>query len=358
MKLQIRFGSFFTLGLFVFILYIGFVMSLLFGLILPLCGIGDDNFLAFLLVFIFSFTSGGLLFSLFFVQPLLFILSCTKKLSQGERDLSSLTSYIFTKKGTIKIRFFLYREAIESLQQLSNDLNETELERKHLNEAKQSWVRGISHDIKTPLSYIVGYSALLSNSEYSWSEKEKENYLSQIYTKGKYIESLVDDLNLTFKTDLENGFFPMNIETLNIISFLQNLIADVANNPASTNYDFSFETVYDELMINADKKLLYRSFQNLLMNAVNHNPVGTQIRLCVEKNQNEVTIIIQDTGIGMDEDSLNQIFRNYYSTKSVTDSTYSGGLGLVIVKNIIEAHHGSIKVFSTLNKGTTFTIIL
>lgn len=359
MKVKIKFSVFFMIGLFVFVFYLGLMMAFLFEFVIPLFGIGyDDDLIVFLFVFILAFVSGGILFSLFFIKPLLFMISMAGRLSAGNYDLSTSEHEIYTTKGKLKLRYFLYKEAIVSFNDLADNLSKIEIERTHLKEAKESWIRGISHDIKTPLSYVIGYSALLSNNEYTWNDEERQNYLSQIYTKGTYIESLIEDLNFTFKLELDNGSLPMSVAGMNLVPFMQNLVADIANNPKASNYDFSLETDSTDLWVNGDEKLLLRAFQNILMNAINHNPIGTKIKILMEQHQDVITISICDNGVGLDKEMQHHIFTKYYSTKTKKDSSYSGGMGLVIVKSIIDAHGGNIHVESEKNKGTSFIISL
>lgn len=353
MKLKIKFTLFFFIGLIFFILYLGLVILFSFDIVLPLLQVGsDDNLGFFLMVLIFALLSGGVFFSKFFIQPLVFILSITNRLSNGKYDISDMEETLFNKKGKLKKKYILYSEAITSLNRLSSVLLEAKDERQKLEKAKKDWISGISHDIKTPLSYIVGYSALLSNKEYSFEENEIQNYLAQINTKGRYLENLVEDLNLSFMLTDGEAHPHFNITGFDLIRFLQEIIADVASVPNTDGFHFSFDTDQSVIHINADKKLLYRAFQNILQNAVKHNPTGTHIDVCVKSSSERILISISDNGIGISKENAEKIFDRYSTTAE------GSGLGLSIVKEIIKAHKGDIFAESQPDIGSKFYISL
>lgn len=342
MKIKIRFVSFFSIAFFCFLCYIAAVMALLFEFVLPLFSM-EDNFPAFLFAFLFSFISAAILFSSVLVKPLLLILSALNSLSKNQYDLSEFNHKV--KK------YFLFREAVTELNELASRLSLAEQEREQLEQTKRDWVRGISHDLKTPLSYILGYSALLSNPEYDWKPEEQQKFLTEIYSKGKYIEDLVGDLRLSFEIENPQTAIPLSYADFDLIPFLRNLITDVANNPKATDNIFDFQAEVSSVIIHADERLLYRAFQNLLVNSVLHNPKQTKITLSVHAPQNNlVEIEVTDNGTGLDETDQ-AVFTH--------ESSYQQGWnGLAIVKNIILAHNGKVSLNSQKNVGSTFFISL
>lgn len=354
MKLSLKFTLFFALGLIVFILYLGIVMVILFDVLLPFIGIqGDDNLGAFLSVLALSFISGGLLFSKFFVRPLVYILSITEKLANGDYEIFDMKQILYNRKGNLKTRYMLYSEAINNLENLSAALKSAKEEREKLERAKKNWISSVSHDLKTPLSYIVGYSALLSNKEYSFDQEEQEQYLVQIYTKGKYMEELITDLNLSFKLADSDLSLNLSMTNVNLVRFVQEIAADVANIPEANEYHFKFEAEKKEIWINGDRKMLYRALQNIMLNAIKHNPEGTHVDVRIEsENDHTVMVQISDDGIGLSKEAGLSVFDRY------TSSSKESGLGLSIAKEIIKAHGGNIFVESTENVGSCFYISL
>lgn len=358
MKLLIRFICFFVSGLFLFLLYIGGLVTIVFEGLFPYVVMTEVNeLLLFLAIFTFAFLSGAYFLGQFFVNPLLHILSMIKQLSIENYDLSYFDKKVY-QNGKLKKRYFLYKEVISDLILLSDHLNQATNARKQLESAKRDWIKGISHDLKTPLSYIVGYSALMLNDNYSFQKEETSHFLSEIYTKGNYIEELIHDLNLTFKLDTLKAQMPLTTEIFDLVVFLQDLVADIVNSPDASMYEFSFQTMQQCLLIEADKKLLYRAYLNLLINAIKHNKEGTKI--CVSLHSpsfDHVGIDIIDNGIGLDEQELAHLFTQYYHNEK-NSSNKNQGLGLSIVKGIIEAHKGTLTVTSTQSFGSTFHTVL
>ncbi|VFC60142.1 sensory transduction histidine kinase [Clostridioides difficile] len=358
-KLYFRFIAYFTTGLFIFLVYFITLFILLNQLIYPedshkFLYVIDSSIIYFpnTLIFTFCFITGGILFCLFLVRPLYLIISSISNLSRGNYTISKKA---FTKNGKLKWYNFMYREVIINIKDLGNKLQETEIEREKLEVAKTDWLASVSHDLKTPLSYITGYSSLMLNKNHSFSEEERLTFLNNIYTKGIYIEKLIDELSLTFFIDSHNKIHLKHTQ-VEIVSFLRNLIADITNNPKSEKHIFEFHTDLQHLNLVIDETLMYRAIYNLLINCVEHNPSGTEIDVVLTQKSDEIYININDNGIGINPETLNDIFAKYYSSKN--QNTQNKGLGLFIVKQIIDAHEGNISVSSIMGKGTSFQIML
>ncbi|MDZ5607831.1 HAMP domain-containing sensor histidine kinase [Bacillus pseudomycoides] len=220
---------------------------------------------------------------------------------------------------------------------------------------KREWMAGISHDLKTPLTYITGYSALMLSPDHTWSQEENEKFLQEIQQKGDHMKELIEDLNLSFR--LQDSQIPLRKEKINIVEFTRRLIADITNDPRSQHYHFSFQSDKTNIMIPIDTKLLHRSLQNLFMNAILHNPVETTIHTSILLN-NDVHIIIEDTGTGMDEKTVQNLFKQYYRGTTTNVSSEGTGLGMAIAHKIITAHGGTIHVASEIGKGSKIHITL
>lgn len=353
MKLRLRFSCFFIGGLLCFIVYMGLCIGLLLEYVFPVLGLDNsgDDLVSFFIVFSLPFISGGVFLGLYFVNPMLVMMSLIAKLSAGNYDLSEADDRLYTQKGKLKRRYSLYREVITNLYNLALTLEDAQTQRKKLEEAKENWIQGISHDLKTPLSYVVGYSALLTNNSYDWSKEEIQSFSNEIYAKGKCIEDLIGDLRLSLHLENTKTKIPLAEEAFDLIPFLQELIADINNMPNAENYILDFYTSLDKLFIRADKKLLRRAFQNLLINSIYHNPVQTQISVIVNNPQDEfICIDFCDNGTGLNEN----VIEKFCSSKTI----FSQGHGLDIVKSIIEAHKGKVSVESNFNQGSQFHIYL
>lgn len=360
MKIKMRFLSFFTLGLVLFLLYITLIIVLLLEVFLPWAGI-TDNAPAFAMVFAAAFVSGGGLFSFWFVRPIVSMMTVIGAITRGSYNHLEISKKTKKKNGKLKKRYWLYKELITDIDTLAGQLMQAEIEREKLEQAKQDWVRGISHDIKTPLSYVVGYSSLLLSTDHNWAEEEHQTFLLQIQQKGKYIESLINNLNLSFRLEDNTNPLPLQILSFDLIPFMEKLGADMLNQQTKIEYFISIEALDSHINIEADEQLLYRAITNLINNAIRHNPVGTEIKVTIRRNKEErVSILLSDNGTGIPTEVLDTLFEKYHDKNNASKGKkdYIGGLGLSIVKSIIEAHHGEIFVDSKINVGTTFTIHL
>ncbi|WP_419393013.1 sensor histidine kinase [Cytobacillus praedii] len=257
----------------------------------------------------------------------------------------------------MKIRYRLYQEVITQLSDLRLRLEKAKDEREQVEEAKRDWIAGVSHDLKTPLTYIKGYSKLLLSPDYNWSKEEQHNFIQEIDDKGTHMEQLVEDLNLAIRFEGAQ-LMPINKIAQNIVTFVQQVLADVSNDLRAQKHQFEMYTELDALVMEIDSHLLKRALQNIYINAVIHNESPITITTTLKKDQNSLTICIQDNGIGLTKETQQNLFNRYYRGTTTEQKSEGTGLGMAIVKSLIEAHEGVIEVESVIQQGTTFTIIL
>lgn len=357
MRATVRFVAFITAGLFAYIFWMTGFIVLFLEAILPHFKLTDNQTAAAVwTAMVCSAISGGVLFSYWFVKPIAAMMRLIGDISAGNYNRQDAFQKIYKKSGKLKLTYWLYKELVSDVHLLAAQLKQAESEREKLEQAKQDWVRGISHDIKTPLSYVVGYSSLLTSS-HDWSEEERQNFLSQIYHKGKYIEKLINNLNLSFRLEDNSKPLPLQISAFDLISFIKNLAADLLNQQPGADYPISVQTLDVHLNIEADEQLLYRAFANLIGNAVIYNPTGTEIKISIKRDeQTGVNITVCDNGVGMSQETIDNLFTKYGDTNGKKD--YAGGLGLSIVKSIVEAHQGKIFAESKESEGMSFIIHL
>jgi signal transduction histidine kinase len=135
------------------------------------------------------------------------------------------------------------------------------------------------------------------------------------------------------------------------------VVAETANIPSAKNNSFEILGEEEPLYVMGDAGLLERAFSNLLVNAVSHNPIGTEIKVDIVKNT-YIDVLITDNGKGMDEQSINHLFDRYYRGTSTDTPTGGTGLGMAIVKQIINAHQGTVDVKSKIDEGTSVVVRL
>lgn len=221
---------------------------------------------------------------------------------------------------------------------------------------RKEWITNITHDLKTPLSPIKGYAELLADSSNLTSKTSKE-YGEIILRNVNHTEKLINDLKMTYQ--LDSGAFVYSPKEMQITRFLKELIIDIVNDPAFSDRNIEFQNNTDECTALIDTDLFRRAIQNIIINALTHNPTETKVLISARMDtQNSVHISICDNGVGISEDELPELFSRYYRGTSTKEKSEGSGLGLAIAKQIIELHGGDITVSSERGKGTKFEIFI
>ncbi len=358
MSIRLRFIGFFVGGLFLFIVLMGVFIMVAMDVVLPRVPLPSTWLpIVELAVILLPFLAGGVLLGMWLVQPLLMIIARLRQLTTSEGHYEHDDTAFYRRNGRIKRRYRLYREALADLSMLSQHLQQSEQERKKLEEAKTNWIAGVSHDLKTPLSYITGYSSLLLDDRKEWSEEEQKRFLHEIHAKSVVIAEWIGDLNLSFKLDALSSSYPLHLKRLDLVDFARRLLADVANHPNAAVYELEFLCSEEEVTVYADEWLLFRALQNLVMNAIHHNPAGTRIKvIIVNTSQQQTVLSVSDNGTGITESDLQHIMERYYRPKEA--DSRNGGLGLSLVKHIVDAHKWEFHIKSGLGQGTTVELFM
>ncbi|ONK23767.1 hypothetical protein BLX87_08825 [Bacillus sp. VT-16-64] len=358
MKIQQRFIQHLLLGFVFWLFLLAFIVPLAMEGILPKLGFGDERYEWLVAVIIGFVTVLWLIwFGWYFGSPLLFVMKWIGQLENEDFSPLKERHKMYKRKGKFKMRFRVYQEVIHQLDHMRAQLQKAKVERAQVEEAKRDWIAGISHDLKTPLTYIKGYSTLLLNPDYEWSKEEQRNFIQEIDDKGTHMEQLVQDLNLALRFDGSQSV-PIRTTRQNIVSFVQHVIADTSNDLRAQKHQFELQTETQDAVMTFDPHLLKRALHNIYLNAVIHNEQPVMISTTIERQQNVVTIRIQDNGVGMTEETQQNLFNRYYRGTTTEQNSEGTGLGMAIVKSLIEAHEGTISVASALQQGTTFTITL
>ncbi|SDY28982.1 Signal transduction histidine kinase [Evansella caseinilytica] len=304
----------------------------------------------------------GILFTVWhatrYGQPLLLFITWLEKLGQGnyQEVLNAMQDKkVLNRKGKVRSKYKLYEEVITAFKEMAGKLKQSEEEREQLDTTREAWMTGISHDLRTPLSSIQGYGHMLESDHYEWTATELREIGATIREKGEYMLQLVEDFSLAFQ--LKNSSLPLKREEIKLDEFLQHTVLALVNDVTIKNVNFSFENAADEpIYYAADVHWFERMLLNLLLNAVKHNPEGTEIVVTIDKDESRIYIKIEDDGIGMDEETQRFLFERYYRGINTSEKVDGTGLGMSIAKGIVEAHGGDITVQSKQLQGTTLTL--
>ncbi|USL42827.1 sensor histidine kinase [Priestia megaterium] len=263
---------------------------------------------------------------------------------------------VFRKNGKVRLQYRLYSEVITAFYEMAEQLSLAEKERKQLETTREEWMTGISHDLRTPLSTIQGYGHMLESGHYNWNEEELKEIGQTLRDKSEYMVELVEDFSLAFK--LKNNVVVLETKKVDVHQLLQHIVLKFVNDRTIENVHFSYVPAHLQPFIQADPRWFERMLDNLIFNAIKHNPKNTTITISTAIKSDRVLITIQDDGIGMDEETQKNLFDRYYRGTNTTEKTEGAGLGMSIAKAICELHKGHIEVRSTLHEGTAIILHL
>ncbi|MEB7455047.1 sensor histidine kinase [Lysinibacillus sphaericus] len=277
-----------------------------------------------------------------FVRPLVYVISRIERLTQFDYSDISDKNIHHKKSGKLKRKFKLFQPVEESLNHLSERLDSNERQIKQSEQLREEWITGLSHDLKTPLSSIYGYSTMLASEDYEWTKDEMRIFAQTMQEKATYMDALIQDLTYTYQ--LKNKAIQLDKVLLPLTTWL----TQFADEQVSVR-------VYGDVMLQADELLLKRIMDNLITNAKKYTPVGTKVMVEAQHTGKEVMLTIADHGPGIPQEELDNLFERYYRGTNTTDDTTGTGLGLAITKQLIDLHNGTISVRSDRD-GTVFIL--
>ena len=263
---------------------------------------------------------------------------------------------VFRKNGKLRMRYKLYKEVIHSFYQMAEQLAATERERKRLERNREEWMSGISHDLRTPLSSIQGYGYMLESAPEDWSPAELREMGTVIREKGDYMLELIDDFSLIFR--LKTEVRPQDMCPLDLNELVRRCVLKYVNDATLDGVTFHFKGGDEPVPAAGSAKWLHRLMDNLISNAVKHNPPGITVTVGVEKCPGGAVIVVRDNGVGMDEETKRNLFERYYRGTNTEGSIDGSGLGMSIAKAIVEAHHGTVEIESEQGEGTCIKVLL
>lgn len=224
-----------------------------------------------------------------------------------------------------------------------------------LNHLKSEFVANISHELRTPLASIIGFSETI-DSDQDMPESVRKDFNKIILTESKRLAELINDVLDISK--LEGGKVILNRSDFDPIDVLTEAVGNIRKHADEKSITIIEEYPDNNVIINADKERTFQVFENILNNAVKFTGPGGRITVFARLRKNELEVIISDTGIGIPKKDLPHIFQKFYKVSRSDNSIPGSGLGLALVKQIIDLHKGFITLKSEENNGTTVIIKL
>ena len=292
-------------------------------------------------------------------------LTCTSQLANGKWILSVLVPQQFDENGNIMAVLLANRDItgekkkeLEQEKELRNALVVAE----HANKAKTRFLNSISHDIRTPMNAVIGYTALaISHID---NKNMVMEYLKKIHISSQHLLSLINDV--LDMSRIESGIVKLEEVNVHLPDIFHDLSAIIQGNIAAKQQDLYIDTqnvVHEDII--TDKLRLNQVLLNIISNAIKFTPVGGMINIRVSEYPSsregyaKYSFSVRDNGIGMSKEFQKHVFDAFTREQTVTKSGIQGtGLGLAISKNIIHMMGGNITVHSETGKGSEFIVTI
>jgi signal transduction histidine kinase len=265
-----------------------------------------------------------------------------RPLIQGIQDLAEDRETFVEPKGVLA-------NLAQSVNRTSDLLLQRNDSLKSRDEARSNWIAGISHDIRTPLSMVLGYASDLEENRDIPTEQRREAGI--IRQQAENLRSLVSDLNLV--SMLEYEMQPLNKKPIRLSALARQIASEFLNNGLDEGFMLEVEILDESAQVSGDERLLTRAITNLIQNSINHNPEGCQIQLQTTFNASNKTcsFIVTDNGKGISQNELPDLLELPFSSKRKRPRQNGHGLGVPMVARIAKAHEGRLILSSHIGKG-------
>lgn len=243
----------------------------------------------------------------------------------------------------------------KSINALVDSTVEAIEEERRIEQSKDELITNVSHDIRTPLTSIIGYLGLIEDKQFT-NQEDLLKYTHIAYLKARQMKVLVDDLFEYTKVRQSNA--PLNLVTFDMHQLIGQVVVDFELEASKKHVTIDFEAHPVSLMMEADTEKIVRVFDNLISNALKYGVDGEKIMITSEKIASNVIVVVKNDDQEIPKEALEQLFERFYRVEeSRSQQTGGTGLGLAITQSIVELHGGTIHATSE-NGWTSFIIRL
>lgn len=282
------------------------------------------------------------------------LIGCTVAIFVGKliiRPIQNISSaFDEISKGNFAVRVTT-DEKIDEIREMAQRFNAMTYDLSHIETLRADFVANVSHEFKTPIAAIEGYATLLQNP--NLNREKHDHYVDKILDNSRRLSSLSS--NILALSKLENQEMIIDNREFRLDEQIRKSILVLEGKWAAKNIEFDMEL--PKQMYYGSESLLAQVWSNILDNAIKHSPAGGIIHVNIQQTDTGVTVAISDQGEGMTEEIQKHIFEKFYQGDSSRKSE-GNGLGLALVKRIIELCHGTVTVESAPGQGATFSIHL
>nr|WP_321496890.1 ATP-binding protein [uncultured Methanolobus sp.] len=272
----------------------------------------------------------------------------------GDYDSSDIRQITLLMEGTWKL--IQRRENEEKIKSYAREVAENNRELESLDRMKDEFMANITHELKTPLIPIKGYSELLYEGHLGSLDEDQKKGIGVILQNADRLHKLID--SLLYMQNIRSGNIQYHLDSVDIVNVLDNVIDEMLtfkDKAAELKKEYSSPLPF----ICGNITYLEQVFSHILENALKFTPSDGLITVAVSHEKKDIRIIVRDTGIGISPEEMPHIFKRFYQVDGSLTRRYGGnGLGLYLCKSVVEAHGGSIRAVSEVGKGTEIHVLL
>jgi len=269
-----------------------------------------------------------------------------KEITSGIQEISKGNlDFQVAEKGNDEFRILA-----KNINRMSVELKNKIEDERRAEKTKNELITNVSHDLKTPLTTIIGYLTLVKDKKYD-SEKHMDDYIERAYSKSLRLKKLIEDL---FEyTKISNGVIKVNKTKVNLVELMEQLLGEMSILAKQNNLSFEKNFSSNEIYMDVDSDLMARTFENILSNSIKYSykELNSKIKVSINEDRGHATISIENQGDTIPTEILPLLFERFYRVDESRNSKISGsGLGLAIAKSIVELHDGTISAESEANR--------
>lgn len=290
-----------------------------------------------------------------FITIIFYILDQTRRYYTIDRAVKRIQNgidRIVAGDFKARIKYVHYEGSKNEFDQIIAGLNKMAEELDGVETLRTDFISNVSHEMKTPLTVLQNYGTLLQGDDIS--EEKRKEYAAAIIAQSRRMSSLIT--NILKLNKLENQQIYPNVTNYNLGEQLCECMLGFESEWEKKNIEIDAD-IEEDVYVKADEEMLSLVWNNLLSNAIKFTEAGGKVSLVLKKMDNKALVQVIDTGCGMNAETGKNIFNKFYQGDT-SHATQGNGLGLALVKRVVDISGGEIKVSSKLGEGSTFSVIL